>query len=529
MDIIYDPDFYERLRNFLSEYSKLIEKLEKGTLSDEEREIFMNTLKDLMNTSQIHLNLYENIRAFKEYFFKHSVWNPHRISRIQDRFISFIVKKFEELKGKSHIKNPRVFMSNKLPFFTGTQEKIEKLKVIISNQLQHYSKTGERLLSIQEASMKAGWGGKMTGTKYTKIILEQTIKDLENAKLIYDMIFGSVRTSYQKIKQQCISKGLLLTTTSTQWFEMMKNREGTPASKFYVEVQCTAENHKSTVRVDQISGCFECMLLINLPKGRTALGFQDFLKVASEHNLQLMAFYDDSQQLTEDEFNDLLEEYQSQHQDSEDYKSRTTIAIILKWKCLDCDHVFETSYRNIQQSKVNRYCPKCVSSIDQQRTLEKAEEVFQDYITQSFYSNWQLPKFLPNRILLMDKYRAISDPRVHVDCFGMINVHGKEFKIAIEHQGIQHYSFSAILDLVQSKDIARGIYKPIEEYKEMFDAQIERDRAKVELFKDLNKDGYYLIVVPYKIPFDQRSAFILKEFIRQTGVIPGQPSILDYL
>ncbi|MHA1420428.1 MAG: hypothetical protein ACTSPO_16045, partial [Candidatus Heimdallarchaeaceae archaeon] len=468
MDIIYDPDFYERLRNFLSEYSKLIEKLEKGTLSDEEREIFMNTLKDLMNTSQIHLNLYENIRAFKEYFFKHSVWNPHRISRIQDRFISFIVKKFEELKGKSHIKNPRVFMSNKLPFFTGTQEKIEKLKVIISNQLQHYSKTGERLLSIQEASMKAGWGGKMTGTKYTKIILEQTIKDLENAKLIYDMIFGSVRTSYQKIKQQCISKGLLLTTTSTQWFEMMKNREGTPASKFYVEVQCTAENHKSTVRVDQISGCFECMLLINLPKGRTALGFQDFLKVASEHNLQLMAFYDDSQQLTEDEFNDLLEEYQSQHQDSEDYKSRTTIAIILKWKCLDCDHVFETSYRNIQQSKVNRYCPKCVSSIDQQRTLEKAEEVFQDYITQSFYSNWQLPKFLPNRILLMDKYRAISDPRVHVDCFGMINVHGKEFKIAIEHQGIQHYSFSAILDLVQSKDIARGIYKPIEEYKEMF-------------------------------------------------------------
>ncbi|MHA1496705.1 MAG: hypothetical protein ACTSRT_03905, partial [Promethearchaeota archaeon] len=25
MDIIHDPDFYERMRNFLSEYSKLIE------------------------------------------------------------------------------------------------------------------------------------------------------------------------------------------------------------------------------------------------------------------------------------------------------------------------------------------------------------------------------------------------------------------------------------------------------------------------------------------------------------------------
>ncbi|NVM19954.1 MAG: hypothetical protein HWN80_19800 [Candidatus Lokiarchaeota archaeon] len=412
---------------------------------------------------------------------------------------------------------------------TKTQEKMNKLSVIISNQLQHYSRTGKRLFSIKKASMMAGWS-KMSGMKYSRIILKQNFKDPENAKLIYDMIFGTIRTSYQKTKQQLISKGLLLTTTSTQWFEMMKIRES-PASKLYVEVQCLKdESHKSTVRLDSKSGCYECMILNNLPKGRgRTLNFHDVLEVASGHNLQLISFYDDSQQLTVDEFNDLLKKYQSQHQDSKDYKFGSNIHINLKWKCLDCDHIFETPYRYIQDSKVNNYCLKCVSSLDQQRTLETAEELFQDYIAQSFYSNWQLPKFLPNRILFMDKYQAISDPRVHVDCFGVIYINGKEFKIAIEHQGPQHYSFSAFLDLVQSKDVARGIYKTAEEYKSMFDAQIERDLAKVELFKDLNKDGYYLIVVPYFISPNKRSPFILDEFVRQTGVISSQPGITDYL
>ena len=61
---------------------------------------------------------------------------------------------------------------------------------------------------------------------------------------------------------------------------------------------------------------------------------------------------------------------------------------------------------------------------------------------------------------------------------------------------------------------------------------ITRDRAKVELFNDLNKNSYYLIVVDYSIPIKDRADFILTEFLRQTGFNlkrdPYQQNILDW-
>lgn len=129
----------------------------------------------------------------------------------------------------------------------------------------------------------------------------------------------------------------------------------------------------------------------------------------------------------------------------------------------------------------------------------------------------------------MDKYQEISHPNCHVDVYGVIFVAGKEFKIAIEHQGPQHYSLTAYINIARAQDIKRGIYKTYQQYEEDFNAQVERDKAKVELFEDLNKDGYYLIVVPYWKSPSERKDFILQEFITQTSVNPSQPSILDYL
>jgi len=121
----------------------------------------------------------------------------------------------------------------------------------------------------------------------------------------------------------------------------------------------------------------------------------------------------------------------------------------------------------------------------------------------------------------MPKYQVLSHPNVHVDVYGVISVAGKEFKIAIEHQGIQHYSLKAYINLARFQDIKRGIYKTDAEYEIMYNAQIKRDQAKVSLFEDLNKDGYYLIVVPYWVPPAERVSFILQKFIEQTGVNPG--------
>ena len=206
----------------------------------------------------------------------------------------------------------------------------------------------------------------------------------------------------------------------------------------------------------------------------------------------------------------------------------SSIFINFKWRCLDCDHIFERAYVIIQASKVNHYCPNCVSNIDQQKTLEKAESAFQGHVTQSFRSNEQLYKFLPDRILLMGKYQVISHPNVHVDAYGVIYVAGKEFKIAIEHQGAQHYSFEVYLNLRINQDTKEGIYKTVEFYKKEFDKQVARDQAKVELFKDLNKDGYFLIVVPYWKSPSERAAFILQEFIRQSRVNPSDVHISDF-
>ena len=83
--------------------------------------------------------------------------------------------------------------------------------------------------------------------------------------------------------------------------------------------------------------------------------------------------------------------------------------------------------------------------------------------------------------------------------------------------------------MARSQDIKRNIYKTDAEYEKMFDAQIERDQTKVQLFKDLKKNGYYLIVVPNDISPSERKSFILQKFIEQTGVNPSQASIADYL
>ena len=93
---------------------------------------------------------------------------------------------------------------------------------------------------------------------------------------------------------------------------------------------------------------------------------------------------------------------------------------------------------------------------------------------------------------------------------------------------IYHYSFEDFLRLVRTRDEERGIYKTDVEYRFDWEQQLERDRAKVELFKELNKDGYYLIHVPYTISVSKRTEYILQEFIRQTGKIPGQSNILDW-
>jgi len=261
-----------------------------------------------------------------------------------------------------------------------------------------------------------------------------------------------------------------------------------------------------------------------------ALDYQDILELAKNRGLQAVSFKDNSRPLTEAEFNDLIEVYKAQYQDSDSYKSKTRIHINLKWKHLECGFIFHQSYANVINTKVDQYCPKCYSSIAQRQTFAVFQEMFQSYSSQSFGYDIQLPRILPNpAILLQDNYESIRHPNVHVDMFAVVNINGQEIKIAVEHQGPQHYSFTAYLLIVKTRDEASGIYKSDAEYRIAWERMLERDRAKVELFKELNREGYYLIVVDHVISVSRRAAYILQEFMSQTGLRLGQSDISNWI
>ncbi len=408
-------------------------------------------------------------------------------------------------------------------YIRSTKAKMNKLRRLIYRQLQHYSKTGERLYSSGDLMSETGWFSVNTLRKYTLIIFQDIFKDPNNAKLVYDMTFGKIRISYHNIRKACFDSGLILKTTSTQWFELLKNNDLTHAP--VVNVRCEEnDGHEFSIRIDHIEGCRYCYY------ETLELNYQNVLQLASCRDLQAISFKDDTKPLTKTEFNDLLEVYKVENQDPDNYKSESNIYINLRWRHLDCGFIFERAYNVIQRTKVKQYCPKCYSSIDQQQTFEAFQEAFQGYSSSSFVYDFQLSRILPNpTILLRANYESIRYPNVHLDMFCVVIINSQEFRIGVEHQGPQHYSFEDFLRLVRVRDEERGIYKTDAEYKFDWEQQLERDKAKVELFKELKKDGYYLIHVPYSISVPKRAEFILQEFIRQTGKIPGQSNILGWV
>ena len=538
--IIYREAVVQKARDFLRStyyHGKWI--IKDGTINPE----IYRILQEKFGKGESFTKLEEIIADVASFYQNEIDYDDDEIIMCDGGFDRHLIKEYEETTGREAFVNNEATESFKswydtIQATTNNKDtrssqakqilsnKKDTLKEILIEQLQHYSQTGERLYSKKEALAKTTLS-RSTLKKYAKVILEQIFTDPESASLIYDLLFGVILTSYQKSKGECIEKGLILKTTPTQWFDMLKNRGETWPSRILVEVQCTEpEGHVSLVQMGQILGCDPCRIATNLNK---PLGLQDVLKLAGERKIQAISFSDDSQELTEDEFNELVKEFNAQHQSSNDYKTGAPSYMNLKWKCLDCNRVFERVYNIIQRQKTGHYCPSCISSIDAQITLEKTEEAFQGRITQSFRSNEQLYKFIPERTLLMPEHQIISDPRVHVDVYGVVSVAGKEFKLAVEHQGRQHYSLEAYTTLRRNQDLSQGIYKTNEQYEIDFNDQVKKDAAKVELFKGLNKDGYILIVVPYNIHPAKRTSYILKEFLRQTNINPGQANILDFI
>ena len=87
---------------------------------------------------------------------------------------------------------------------------------------------------------------------------------------------------------------------------------------------------------------------------------------------------------------------------------------------------------------------------------------------------------------------------MHFDCFANVEVNGKDYKLAVEFHGPQHYSFNP------------RFHKSLKD----FYSSKQRDKMKIALCE---KENITYIDVPYSVKNRNFQKFIIKEFEAKTG------------
>ncbi len=243
---------------------------------------------------------------------------------------------------------------------------------------------------------------------------------------------------------------------------------------------------------------------------KAPLSHQDALDLAEARSLTLVSFSNYNLELEELEFNNLIDQHQVMYSISTYRRERWFV--ILRWKCNDCEYVFDQVVYNIKRG--TSHCPACRQSIQQRITYRIAKYIFKDYLSSGdFDIDIKLYKLVPQVVLARKKYNTIKNKNVHIDLSSkLLFPNNREIKLRIEHQGKQHDS---------NLSIGYPAFKKIsKESRSVLDWQqlLERDSCKVELFRELNKIDQFLIVVPWNIAPKDRYEYILNEFIRQTNL-----------
>jgi len=162
-------------------------------------------------------------------------------------------------------------------------------------------------------------------------------------------------------------------------------------------------------------------------------------------------------------------------------KKKSPSQIILKWKCGIKNHKpWNTTYDSVLRG---HWCPYCSEG--------KSEEICRWFFEQIFkkkFSKISLSKIIP-------KYSG----RMHLDGYAEIQIMKKIFRLGFEYNGIQHYKFPNFFH---------------KNYQE-FLRQIQTDKVKKTLCEN-NK--ILLIIVPYKVIYNQMLDFIIKAFERISNI-----------
>ncbi len=197
---------------------------------------------------------------------------------------------------------------------------------------------------------------------------------------------------------------------------------------------------------------------------------------------------------------------------------------LLVWKHKDCGHLFERSYGNFIRTFS---CPKCTQQKNQKITHGYCEYIFD----QQFKVEERMKDIFP-----VDENPEIKKlhANVHIDIFQNLGLKDKEgnlIKLGVRYNGKQHddspEGWEAMKGIAKHPDAKPGskIYKELwSQWRKL----IETDKIKADVFENNKGEGYYLIIVDYRIPPNQRQQFIIDEFERQTGIKLDRKDSIDW-
>lgn len=390
--------------------------------------------------------------------------------------------------------------------FTTSHEKIRNL---VLEQLDYYSKTGKRLRSFMEIvktlSMRED-DVRNIAKKFLRSLFES------DAKAVYDMIFGKVYTSLHRIRHESAIAGFILKTTTTEWFQLVKNRKdlitnrkGKKLARLKVRVECIKDGHVTYKEIRRLlwgsdqSGCAICAQISNAKYlVDQTIKYENIINALEDTPFELVS--------SEKEFVDAVNEARS--------KGKGNTAALLRWKHKKCGHVFERSYINFFMTFT---CPKCI-----QKKNQKITHAYCEYL---FGKPFKVEEKI-NKIFDVNKNPEIKDlhGNVEIDIFQDLDLRDKNgnlIHLGIEYNGKQHD------DSNEGWRAYKGInkYPDIDSGSEKYDQLwfqwrrlIKRDKIKMDVFKKNEKNGYYLIVVDYTVRQSQKLQFIINEFETLTGI-----------
>ncbi len=419
--------------------------------------------------------------------------------------------KYENCTNRKIDYNEKNTNSNLL--FLDIFEDKKTLEDYVIEQIQYYSRTGERL--YQQEDITKALKFRMADFKPKVMNIIRSIfytKKEDIIQTIYDMTFGKVRFAIQKLRHWASQNGMEVLTTSQEWFDMVLNRDeylktGPKKTTEFLKVliKC-AQGHIYVKYAREISkGCKHCQpYRVGIAYTRTLEEYYEYIKdVCSVRGYELIT--------TKKEIILKLKKSR-QIKDRTSFEGRDeNVGIEVRHK--GCNHEFKIRFKAVLY---NPGCKFCIS--------HKKQKIVQLIIEEMLGEKFE-PEVQIHRVFNKVKHKEVNDFdfRVKLDMFKKVGIRDKNgnfIKLAIERHGQQHEptlkGFKIYLKIAKHPDIKRGskIYKTL--WKKWM-KQLNTDKKEIEIFQKYNENGYYLIVVHHKIKNHQVEQFIINELMRQTG------------